>query len=161
MPLIAATAADFDFFYRLYMHPKNNIWLLYPTMSPDDFRPIYADLLEKEVLWQYRTPDGISAGMCKLIPYTYRTAHVVHLGGVAIDPDLSGKGCGTAMLQEIIQHAKSRGFRRIELSVTVGNDVAKNLYEKVGFCQEGILREFAFLESENRYADEILMAILI
>ncbi|WP_250632779.1 GNAT family N-acetyltransferase [Rhodoflexus caldus] len=161
MPLIAATANDFDFFYRLYMHPKNNIWLLYAAMPPDEFRPIYADLLAKGVLWQYKTADGIPAGMCKLIPYTYRTAHVVYLGGVAIDPDLSGRGYGTAMLQEIIGYARSKGFRRIELSVTVGNDAAKNLYEKVGFRQEGILREFAFLETENRYANEILMSILI
>ncbi len=65
------------------------------------------------------------------------------------------------MLQEIIGYARAKGFRRIELSVTVGNDTAKKLYEKVGFLQEGVLREFAFPETENRYADEILMFILI
>jgi L-phenylalanine/L-methionine N-acetyltransferase len=62
-----ATVADFAFFYRLYMHPQINPFLLYEPMSEAEFEPIFADLLERKVLYVFED-EGKNTGMFKLEP---------------------------------------------------------------------------------------------
>lgn len=155
--LRAAEAEDLQYFYRLYMHPDINPFLLYDPMSLEDFTPIFQELLVKKVLYVFMA-DEQAAGMCKLIPQEYRNAHMAYLGGVAIDPALGGKGYGRMMLEEVLDWARQRQLRRVELSVAVSNERAIRLYEKVGFQQEGILRKYTWFRPENRFIDEIMMS---
>lgn len=155
-----ATNKDIDFIYSLYMHPAINRYLLYEEMSRDNFQPVFEELLSKDIKFIY-TDEGTDAGMFKLIPLTYRTSHIVYLGGVAIHPSFAGKGHGRKMLQEIIDLAKRRNFSRIELSVAVINEKAIQLYEKCGFEKEGVLKKYTWLQKENKFLDEVLMACLL
>jgi RimJ/RimL family protein N-acetyltransferase len=154
-----ATQQDLDFFYKLYMHPATNTFLLYEQMPTAEFEPIFADLLDKAILYVFEA-EGRKTGMFKLIPLTYRCSHIAYLGGLAIGPDLAGKGYGFAMLQEILDLVKSKGLVRVELSVADINEKAIKLYEKAGFKKEGVLRKYAYLKKENRFMDEILMSWL-
>ncbi len=154
-----ATSQDFDFFYKLYFHPLINPYLLYEMMDKGDFALIYNELLEKKVLFIFEK-DGQDVGMFKLIPLTYRSSHIAYLGGVAIHPDYSGKGYGSQMMQAIVEYGKILDLKRIELSVAAINDRAQHLYEKAGFQKEGILRNYTYLKSKNKYLDEILMSYL-
>ncbi len=155
-----ATNKDIEFIYGLYMHPEINRYLLYEEMSRENFQPIFEDLLSKEIKFIY-TDRGTDAGMFKLIPLTYRTSHIAYLGGLAIHPSFAGKGHGRKMLQEIIDLARQRDFRRIELSVAVINEKAIQLYEKCGFEKEGVLKKYTWLQKENSFLDEVLMACLL
>ena len=155
-----ATKEDFNFFYRLYMHPKVNPYLLYEPMEVKEFVPIYEDLLRDEVLWVYEV-EGKTVGMFKLVPLKHRTSHIAYLGGLAIDPDFSGKGEGYNMLKEIIELAKRLDFLRIELSVAVHNEKAIRLYEKSGFQKEGVLRKYSHMKNLNEFWDEAMMSILL
>lgn len=128
-------------------------------MDVEDFKPIFADLLAKEIVFVFEN-DGEKVGMFKLYPHTYRSNHVAYLGGVAIHPDFGGKGFGTEMFKEIIDLAQKRGVLRIELSAATTNEKAISLYEKMGFQKEGILRNYTFLKSENRFLDEVMMSYL-
>lgn len=154
-----ATNEDFDFVYKLYMHPEVNGFLLYEMMEESAFKPIYQDLLDSAVKFIY-TENKIPVGMFKLVPFTYRSAHIVYLGGVAIDPVHAGKGYGSKMMQEMIAFAGERRFLRIELSVACINEKAISLYQKAGFQKEGVLKKYTFLQSENKFLDEILMAYI-
>ena len=87
------TGQDFDFIYELYMHPQVNHYLLYEPMTVHEFKDIFADLLNKNIVHIFEH-DGIASGMFKLIPLTYRTSHIAYLGGVAIHPSFSGRGLG-------------------------------------------------------------------
>lgn len=156
-----AVKSDFDYFYGLYMHPKVNPFLLYEQMSVDEFRPVFTELQEKGYLYVYQDQEGAPVGMFKLVPQQYRNSHVVYLGGLAIDPLFAGKGFARKMLQDIKERAIQKGFTRIELTVAVINEKAIRLYEQAGFLQEGRLRNFTFLASENRYIDEIIMSCLV
>lgn len=156
-----AVKSDFDYFYGLYMHPKVNPFLLYEQMSIDEFRPVFTELQEKGYLYVYQDLEGVPVGMFKLVPQQYRNSHVVYLGGLAIDPLFAGKGFARKMLQDIKERAIQKGFTRIELTVAVINEKAIRLYEQAGFLQEGRLRNFTFLASENRYIDEIIMSYLV
>lgn len=159
----SASMNDFDFIYRLYMHPEVNPFLLYEPMDADSFIPIFEELLADGVLYIFNASDGDSAlptGMFKLIQLKHRTSHIAYLGGVAIDPSFAGNGYGIRMMQEILALAASKNIRRLELSTGVNNLRAATLYEKCGFEREGILRHFTYLKHEDRYIDEVLMSYL-
>jgi putative acetyltransferase len=151
------TQQDFDFIYELYMHPEVNKYLLYEQMPETEFTPIFSDLLQKEVIYIFEN-TGVAAGMFKLVPYTYRASHVAYLGGLAIHPSRSGKGLGSLMMKEILDHAKKIGMLRVELSAAVINEKAIRLYERAGFQKEGILRKYTHLKKENQFLDEVMMA---
>jgi L-phenylalanine/L-methionine N-acetyltransferase len=158
--LCQAQIADISFFYELYMHPQTNPYLLYETMNLAEFEPIYADLIAQKALFYYEEAEQ-KIGMVKLLPLTYRSAHIVYLGGFAIHPAFFGQGKATKFLQEIIQYAHNQGFKRIELSTATTNAAAIRVYEKCGFAHEGILRNYTYLQSQDVYLDELMMAYLI
>ncbi len=155
-----AGAADFTFIYSLYMHPQVNPWLLYEPMEPVQFQPVFNDLINKKAVYIFEV-DGLATGMFKLVPQKHRNSHIMYLGGVAIHPDFAGKGYGELMVNRSIEIAKQNGFTRVELTVAVENNRAIQLYEKVGFVNEGVLKNYSFLAAENRYIDEQVMSIII
>lgn len=142
------------------MHPQTNPWLLYEKMDEASFQPIFYELINRELLFVFEK-DDVMLGMCKLMPMKHRNSHIIYLGGVAIDPDHAGKGLGREMLQEAIALAKQRGYTRIELTVATFNDKAIALYERLGFVNEGRLRNYTCLASEGRYIDEFVFGMLI
>jgi len=153
------TNADFHYIYSLYMHPSINPYLLYEYMDEVAFQPIFDDLQSKNLLYLFEH-EGQKAGMFKLVPFTHRTSHIAFIGGVAIHPDLSGKGLGKQMFREIIERGRSMGLLRLELSTATDNARAIRLYESVGFEKEGVLRKYTWLKSENRFLDEVMMSYL-
>ena len=154
-----ATHEDFDFIYDLHMHPQVNRFLFYEIMSAEEFEPIFNALLEQGILYVYEE-NNIVTGMFKLVHKQYRASHIADLGGVAIHPSFSGKGCGQRMLNEIIWLGKERGVLRMELGVSIINTKAVHLYEKAGFKREGLLKKYIYLKNENLFLDDILMAYL-
>ncbi len=157
--LIKATETDFDFFYSLYMHPQVNPYLLYELMDAASFKPIYENLLQQQVLYKFN--DGVNdAGMCKLVLHKYRDGHKMYVGGLAINPVYGGKGYGVLLMQDIIAFAKTNNRSRIDLSVSTENKKAIALYKKCGFEIEGTLKNFSYLEKENRFVDEYMMRYL-
>jgi L-phenylalanine/L-methionine N-acetyltransferase len=154
-----AEPRDFDFIYALHSDPQVNRFLFYEIMSAGEFSVIFDDLLKEGILYVYEE-EGVLTGMFKLSPKTHRAAHIISLGGVAIHPSFSGKGCGQRMLNEILLIGKERGFVRMDLGVSSINSKAIRLYEKAGFQREGFLKKFIYLKNENLFLDDILMAYL-
>jgi L-phenylalanine/L-methionine N-acetyltransferase len=155
-----ATLSDFDFVYSMYMHPTVNPYLLYELMSEAAFIPIYTKLIAENILYIYED-NNVAVGMFKLIPHTYRSAHIVYLGSFAIHPNFGGKGLGLKMLQAIILFANEKNYKRIELSAAVHNEKAIALYKKAGFEAEGVLKKYTYLKSENRFIDELMMSYIL
>ena len=78
---------------------------------------------------------------------------------ISLGPEARGQGYGTEATEAVVDFGFDRvGLHRITLSVFAFNPRAKRVYEKVGFVEEGRLRE-AFVWDGERH-DEILMAIL-
>lgn len=68
------------------------------------------------------------------------------LAGMSIVPGHRGKGVGRFLLEQIIEKAKARGDRRMELEVIEQNEPAVKLYRKSGFQ---ILRRLLSYRLEN------------
>ena len=155
-----ANKNDLQFIYDLYMHSQVNPFLLYEPMDIEEFKPIFDRLLKDEIKYIFMDENSTPIGMFKLSPLTYRASHIAYLGGLAIHPDFAGRGFGREMMQEIIDFANQQGYKRIELSVATENLRAIELYKKVGFEAEGIMRKYAYLKQEGRFLDELLMSYI-
>ncbi len=155
-----ATQNDLKFIYNLYMHPQVNPFLLYEMMDIGKFKPIFDKLLADEIKYIFMDENSTPVGMFKLSPFTYRSSHIAYLGGLAIHPNYAGKGFGLKMMQEIINLANQKDYKRIELSAGTENLGAIKLYKKVGFEEEGIMRKYTYLKSEGRFLDELLMSFI-
>lgn len=155
-----ATPSDFQFIYDLYMHPLVNPYLLYEPMSTTEFKPVFEDLIGRKLIYILQEKEQ-NIAMFKFVRMPFRNSHIVYLGGVGVHPDFAGKGYGKKLMQAVIDLAQAEGFKRIELSTATINERAIRLYESMGFEKEGVLRQYTYLKSEDRYLDEVMMALLM
>jgi putative acetyltransferase len=102
--------------------------------------------------------SGVVAGSASLNRYTGRRAHVGSIGIMVADPD-HGQGIGTALLAALLDLADNwLGLTRLELTVFADNNRAIALYQRLGFVQEGHLRDYAL--RDGALADSLSMARL-
>lgn len=64
--------------------------------------------------------------------YGYVDNHTPELG-IALTPEVRGKGIGTLLMKAIIQQAINDGYKSISLSVDLENRQAVHIYKKLGF----------------------------
>lgn len=66
--------------------------------------------------------------------------------GFILDAGFHGKGIGSESLRDIARFAfNGQGYRKLTATVTAGNEASRRTLLKVGFQQEGTLRENYFL----------------
>ncbi|WP_427915495.1 GNAT family N-acetyltransferase [Ramlibacter sp. MMS24-I3-19] len=98
-----------------------------------------------------------SAGL-HIAGLSLRRAHVRGLG-IAIAPEWQGRGIGRRMIARLLDWADNwGGVLRIELHVHADNPRAKQLYESMGFVDEGCHKGYALKGGE--YVDSFSMARL-
>lgn len=65
-----------------------------------------------------------------------------HITNIAVDPDFRGIHLGESLLRALMAVCGANGGRRMTLEVRVSNDVAQNLYRKLGFTVAGMRRGY-------------------
>jgi len=79
--------------------------------------------------------------------------------GADVMPDKRGQGWGTKTYKALMKYCFDHlGFHRIWLCVLEKNEVARMLYEKSGFKEEGRYREAVW--RDGRWNDYLVMSIL-
>ncbi len=75
------------------------------------------------------------------------------IGSMYVIPEARGRGIGQKLLEQVLQTAQAwgDGLEDVVLGVTVGNDAARRLYERVGFQTYSI--DPRFLKVNDRYFD--------
>ncbi|MDW4508590.1 GNAT family N-acetyltransferase [Priestia megaterium] len=68
-----------------------------------------------------------------------------------------GMGIGKQFMNYTLNWCKENHLHKLSLTVFASNKVAYELYKKVGFEQEGVMKEQAYFN--NEYVDEIYMSI--
>ena len=61
---------------------------------------------------------------------------------MAVEEKSRGQGIAKRMLKELLRRGSERGIRVYTLEVRKGNVPARNLYEKLGFQELGIRKNF-------------------
>lgn len=57
----------------------------------------------------------------------------LYLAQIAIDSKMRGRGLGKKVILDVIEYAKSEGYRRVILDADFRNEGAYKLYERMGF----------------------------
>lgn len=79
--------------------------------------------------------------------------------GISLVAEARGQGIGTAALRRLVDFGFERwNLHRVHLTVLASNAPARAAYLKVGFVEEGVLREHAWVR--GRWDDEVRMGVL-
>jgi ribosomal-protein-alanine N-acetyltransferase len=98
------------------------------------------DLANAGVAYGYvlNRPDGRGVAFCTV----WVVLDEVHINNVAVHPDWRGRGFGRALLEYVLDLWEKLGAGRATLEVRRSNEVAINLYEKLGFTVAGTRRDY-------------------
>ena len=98
------------------------------------------ELKRPEVCFIYvmRIPGHAVAGFCAF----WLVAEQAHINNLAILPELRGRGLGTQLLEAITAEAAHLGAAMLTLEVRQSNEPARRLYERAGFFQEGLRKNY-------------------
>ncbi|MCH7760249.1 ribosomal protein S18-alanine N-acetyltransferase [candidate division TA06 bacterium] len=73
----------------------------------------------------------------------------LHIGNAAVEERFRRQGVGEKLLQELLERGEKRGVQLATLEVRISNDPAIRLYQKFGFKEIAIQKEYYKLESED------------
>lgn len=83
--------------------------------------------------------DGTLAGVVGITRETRpKNRHKATLVAMYVAPEYGGRGLGKALVDTVVQAAKTAGLALLILTVTEGNRQAAALYERAGFSSFGI-----------------------
>jgi RimJ/RimL family protein N-acetyltransferase len=102
--------------------------------------------------------EGVLIGNCELrVPASENRCGNV---GIAIGhPGYRDRGYGTDAMQTLCRFGFAMmNLHRIELTVDATNARARHVYRKVGFVEDGLLRDHRFIA--GAYRDTVVMSIL-
>lgn len=88
-----------------------------------------------------------------------RNAHVGEFG-VSVLKEYWGNGIGEELIRYLVNWSKSSGIiRKINLRVRTDNKAGINLYKKIGFSEEGVLKRDYLIN--GKFYDSLSMGLLI
>ncbi|MDO5450172.1 MAG: GNAT family protein [Akkermansia sp.] len=133
-------------------------WVL-PLSSKDEldwFRGYHNS--NKEIRFVIETRQGDLAGLTGLASMDWKNG-VCKTAGIRIAPGLQNMGYASEAYCLMLDYAFNQlRFHRVTDGVLVRNAASRRFLEKVGFVQEGVLREHVY--KNGRYEDVVAVAIL-
>jgi ribosomal protein S18 acetylase RimI-like enzyme len=75
-------------------------------------------------------------GNVNLIPYLVGTKRYFLIANVVVYPNYRGRGIGRALTKKAVEHAQRSGAPAVWLHVRTENEVARRLYESLGFIEQ-------------------------
>ena len=148
----SVVASDEEELRRIHSTPEVARWWdlpddEFPSEDPDSTR------LTIEV-------EGAVAGLIQFyeeLERKYRHAAV----DMFLDPELHGRGIGTAVLQRVVRHlVEDRGHHRVTIDPAAENAAAIRSYEKAGFRVVGVMRQYERDAGGDGWHDGVLMELL-
>lgn len=121
--------------------------------------------LEQSYLWYLNSgldywilmDDNNRIGYFRLTNYSHLNNNI--MVGLDISPEYRGQGYAKKGYKLMLDYLfYNRSLHKVSLEVLSNNDIAKNLYKKIGFIEEGIKREEVC--KNGIWVDSIIMSIL-
>jgi len=89
-------------------------------------------------IYVMRTDGHQVAAFCAL----WLVADQAHINNLAVLPELRGRGLGTQLLAAVTDEATHLGATLLTLEVRQSNIPARRLYERAGFYQDGVRKNY-------------------
>ena len=156
----AVTDSDFDLVYSIYTEDAIIPYMSFEKVSKEAFKECFQQMKYRDKFLCFKE-HGQVVGLVTVIRGKWRKSHVATIGGLAVPSPHQGKGVATRMIKSLVESLAEQGIRRFELFVESDNTNAINLYKKLGFKQEGILKGYFKRDAASTAIDEIIMARII
>ena len=90
--------------------------------------------------------SGRSIGFCQLYPSfcSLEAKPIYTLYDLFVDPQFRRSGAARALLLAAVEHAKSKGYARLDLTTARSNLAAQALYEKLGWIRDHVFYAYSF-----------------
>ena len=126
--------------------------------SKSDMRKRFEAGQKDGAIQDWALVNGQVVGWAIVIPHNL--FGLMHSAGLAlgVHRDFRRQGIGLQLMTGVIEQAWRSGLERLELEVWSDNQPAINLYEKLGFRREGLLRNYRYLDGQ--FTDAIMMGLL-
>jgi ribosomal-protein-alanine N-acetyltransferase len=85
-----------------------------------------------------RDDAGGILGFCSF----WRVLDELHINNLAVAPPYRRRGIGTGLLTHVLNEGARLGAHRATLEVRRSNDVARHLYDRLGFATAGVRRAY-------------------
>lgn len=123
-----------------------------------DEKAVEQSILSPQSIYLVAEHEGQVVGHTFLEPYTLQSLrHVADLN-IAVHLGWQNKGIETKLLESIIEWAKNSSMlEKIQLNVRASNTAAISLYKKMGFEEEGRLKNR--VKIKDLYIDDIIMGL--
>lgn len=121
-------------------------------------KALIASPWSKESIDKLTTTDNAVAKVAtidgKVVGYYsfYQILDEADVNNIAVDSAWQNKGVGSALMRDMIVECEKMGIAAITLEVGANNVVAQKLYDKWGFRQEGLRKNYY-----NNTEDAIIM----
>ena len=123
----------------------------------DELRSRHDDVVRRGLPYLVADLGGIVAGYGYCAPYRARSAYRYALeDSVYVREDVTGRGVGGAVLDQLIQRSDTLGYR--QLIAVIGDSAHRasiSLHASRGFVRVGTLRSVGF--KHGRWVDSVLM----
>lgn len=132
--------------------------------DPQAFCVSYEEELEKtEAQWRnfinnmyFAAVDGKIIGMIGLLRDTGISGkHRAQVVSFWVKPEYRGQGAGKLLIHNLQKFVETNQIHKLYLHVTISQDNAIKLYEKLGFKKAGTLKEH--IKHGDRYFDQYVM----
>lgn len=116
---------------------------LFPSELLDEMIYDYFNNPETEDIWFTAISDEVPVALGYCVPEKL-TEGTYNLLAIGVSRDMQGKGIAKEMMHYIEQHLKDKGARIliVETSSDEAQFTARSLYNKIGYHQEAIIRDF-------------------
>lgn len=81
--------------------------------------------------------------------------------GITVHDDYQNRGLGTQITRYMVEIARAKGLKKVELYVVTPNQRAIKVYERCGFQVEGLLRRNHWNPVRGEYGDDYVMGLLL
>ncbi len=99
--------------------------------------------------WELKNPQVshiyvLRAGEERVAAYCscWLVDHEWHINNLAVRPEWRGRGLARALVDHVVREASRLGAHRARLEVRRSNDIARRLYEGMGFAVVGARRNY-------------------
>jgi [ribosomal protein S18]-alanine N-acetyltransferase len=76
-----------------------------------------------------------------------------HIGTIAVHPDFRRQKIAERLMYRAFEELRAEGVQKVFLEVRRSNEAARTLYNKLGFCEDGVRKRYY----KDNHEDAILM----
>jgi len=132
--------------FRFRLAAEDDLTSLYTLFYSErrylEFRAYFQGQLERQrqgrSCWLLTEQATLIIGTGQFISYP----HGAELANLNVAHDYQSRGIGSAMIQILMRLARHVGQSELEIGVSVENQRALNLYRRLGFVEDRILRQY-------------------